>query len=250
MKTELKKLLLFGVIISFSTSVYVSFINTVVKQGFGTSQFIRHWLMLIPKTYLLVLPFVLITGPLIRKLVDYIFRKSEGKDISANIPQSSKNFAATNSPNEKDNAGVIIFPPLLFLIAIAVGLAIRYTSGMHFMPYSIEILGWIPVSTGLIILLLAVNLFSKNHTTINPSGTSTTIVSSGIYKYTRNPMYLSFALIYAGIMIINQAGIGLLLLIPLLVIVRKGIIDREEIYLSKKFGSAYTEYKLKVRRWI
>jgi Protein of unknown function (DUF2798) len=74
MKTELKKLIVFGVIIAFFTSAYATFINTIMRQGFLTEHFFANWLGLIPKTYLLLLPFVLITGPIIRALVDRIFR--------------------------------------------------------------------------------------------------------------------------------------------------------------------------------
>lgn len=75
MKTEFKKLLAFGVIISLLTSAYVSLLGTIAKQGLFTDQFIWNWISQIPKTYLLVLPFVLISGSLVRKLVDYTFSK-------------------------------------------------------------------------------------------------------------------------------------------------------------------------------
>jgi len=74
MKTELKKLIVFGVIIAFFTSAYAAFLNTIMKQGFLTDHFFANWLGLIPKTYLLLLLFVLITGPVIRALVDKMFR--------------------------------------------------------------------------------------------------------------------------------------------------------------------------------
>jgi len=74
MKPELKKLIVFGVIITFFTSAYTTFLNTVIKQGFLTDDFLVNWLSLIPKTYLLLLPFVLITGRLTSVLVERIFR--------------------------------------------------------------------------------------------------------------------------------------------------------------------------------
>lgn len=75
MSQELKKLATFGIIISFLTSAYVSFLGTVLQQGFGTENFVNNWMLLIPKAYFTVLPFVLITGPLVRKLVDWLFAK-------------------------------------------------------------------------------------------------------------------------------------------------------------------------------
>ena len=74
MKTEIKKVIVFGVIIAFFTSAYAAFLNTIMKQGFLTDHFFVNWLRLIPRTYLFLLPFVLITGPLIRALVDRMFR--------------------------------------------------------------------------------------------------------------------------------------------------------------------------------
>jgi hypothetical protein len=75
MNTELKKLAVFGLLISLFTSTYISFLGTVVRQGFGTDNFIYNWLSLVPKAYLAVLPFVLITGPLVRRFVDWLFSK-------------------------------------------------------------------------------------------------------------------------------------------------------------------------------
>jgi len=77
MKPELKKLIVFGVIITVFTTAYATFLNTVMKQGFLTDDFLVNWLRLIPKTYLLFLPFVLITGRITSVLVERIF--SNGK---------------------------------------------------------------------------------------------------------------------------------------------------------------------------
>lgn len=77
MKTELKKLIVFGVIIAFFTSAYAAFLNTIMKQVFLTDHFFANWLSLVPKTYLFLLPFVLITGPFIRALVDRMFRNGD-----------------------------------------------------------------------------------------------------------------------------------------------------------------------------
>jgi len=75
MSNEFKKLAVFGLIISLLTSTYVSFLGTIVRQGFGTDNFVYNWLSLVPKAYLAVLPFVLITGPLVRRFVDWLFVK-------------------------------------------------------------------------------------------------------------------------------------------------------------------------------
>ncbi len=75
MSKEFKKLAVFGLIISLLTSTYVTFLGTILRQGFGTGNFMYNWLSLVPKAYLAVLPFVLITGPLVRRFVDWLFIK-------------------------------------------------------------------------------------------------------------------------------------------------------------------------------
>jgi hypothetical protein len=82
MTTEFKKLAVFGFIISLLTSTYVTFLGTVLKQGFATEQFIYNWISLIPKAYLAVLPFVLITGPIVRKIVDKLFDRNKIDHLS------------------------------------------------------------------------------------------------------------------------------------------------------------------------
>lgn len=81
MSKEFKKLAVFGLIISLLTSTYVTFLSTTLNQGLGTQNFIYNWLSLIPKAYLVVLPFVLITGPLVRHFVDWLFAKFEQNAI-------------------------------------------------------------------------------------------------------------------------------------------------------------------------
>jgi hypothetical protein len=75
MTTEFKKLLAFGIIISLLTSTYVTFLGAVLKQGLFSEHFFINWFSQIPKTYLFVLPFVLTTGPLVRKAIDFVFLK-------------------------------------------------------------------------------------------------------------------------------------------------------------------------------
>lgn len=77
MKTRTKKAVVFAFIISFATSVYAAFLNTLMKQGFFTEHFLDNWFGLVPRTYLLILPFILITGPAVRALVGKLFSNKE-----------------------------------------------------------------------------------------------------------------------------------------------------------------------------
>jgi hypothetical protein len=77
MSNEFQRLAVFGIIISLLTSTYVSFLGTIFKQGFGTENFVYNWLSLVPKAYIAVLPFVLLTGPLVRRFVDWMFDRNK-----------------------------------------------------------------------------------------------------------------------------------------------------------------------------
>ncbi len=150
-----------------------------------------------------------------------------------------------------DNAGVIMFPPLLYGLTLLVGLIVSRFFPNPFLPVTIALpVGIALLLTGFLVVRAAARNMNRHKTTIHPAGATTTIVSTGIYRFTRNPMYLSFALIYSGISLIFNSWFGFVLLIPLLVLVQKGIIEREEKYLIRKFGDDYLTYKNRVRRWI
>ncbi len=78
----------------------------------------------------------------------------------------------------------------------------------------------------------------------------TALVSGGPYRYTRNPIYISFSTVYLGFGIAFNSGVTLLLLPLVIAIVDRVIITREEKYLEQRFGEEYLRYKAKVRRWI
>ena len=84
----------------------------------------------------------------------------------------------------------------------------------------------------------------------NPSKPVERIAKEGPFRYTRNPAYLAITLIYAGIASLANALWAVLLLPVALVVIRRGVIEREERYLEGKFGEEYLSYKARVRRWI
>lgn len=150
-----------------------------------------------------------------------------------------------------DQAGVIAFPPLLFGGTLLLGLLMSYVFPTPLLPRPAALtIGLVLVIIGVSTLLLSFRAMIRHNTTINPSGVTTTIVRNGLYRHTRNPMYLSLTLIYIGVSVATNAWWGLLLLIPLLMVVQKGIIEREEAYLTRKFGDDYLRYKAQVGRWL
>lgn len=87
-------------------------------------------------------------------------------------------------------------------------------------------------------------------TNISPYEPATALVVDGPYCFTRNPLYLSLAILYVGTAALANTPWPLVLLPVVLVVIQRGVIDREERYLELKFGDAYRRYKEAVKRWI
>ena len=156
----------------------------------------------------------------------------------------------SNAPHQ-DNAGVIMFPPLLYILALAAGIAGSKLYPIHVMPQALALsIGITLLVTFFMLLFSAARIFTRHNTTIKPGGITTNIVSTGIYRHTRNPMYIAFTLFYCALAVLTQSWLCFLLLPALLLVVQKGIIEREEAYLTRKFGQSYLNYQALVRRWL
>ena len=88
------------------------------------------------------------------------------------------------------------------------------------------------------------------HTSPNPFKPTQALSMRGPYGFSRNPIYLSFAALYAGIAVFTRMGWELVVLLAVLVAVQRLVILREEAYLERKFGQAYRDYLGRVRRWL
>jgi protein-S-isoprenylcysteine O-methyltransferase Ste14 len=102
------------------------------------------------------------------------------------------------------------------------------------------------------VLLIGWSEWTMRHagTPANPYKPVSHVVSEGPFHYTRNPAYLSMTMIYAGIAVLANALWAILILPVALRVIRRGVIEREERYLERKFGEEYLRYKAQVRRWI
>ena len=106
------------------------------------------------------------------------------------------------------------------------------------------------VAIGFLLAALSVRRFQLAGTSVVPGEPSTALVVNGPYAFTRNPIYVGFALAYLGLAIMLTSLWVLLLSIPLLVILQRGVVEREEAYLDRQFGEAYRKYKARVPRWL
>jgi protein-S-isoprenylcysteine O-methyltransferase Ste14 len=151
-----------------------------------------------------------------------------------------------------DNPGVIARPPRLYLSFMAAGLALDWWRPIALIPeqWLQYVLGGMLITAGGAISSSAFKCFMRAGTNIPTPLPTTALVTDGIYGISRNPIYVSMSLIHAGIAVAADNVWLLGLLIPLLIVMRYGVIAREEIYLERKFGEPYVTYKSKVRRWL
>jgi protein-S-isoprenylcysteine O-methyltransferase Ste14 len=168
--------------------------------------------------------------------------------MSAQDHDKNNNGAHDDIP---DTPGVIAHPPLIYAGGLSAGLLVNYFFPVTFVPRTVaRVLGWLLTSSGLILGFLGDRTLRKAGTNINPYEPVTTIVVEGPYRFTRNPLYLASALIYAGIAVRLNALWAAVLLPLVLGVVQCAVVEREERYLERKFGEEYTQYKARVRRWI
>ena len=153
--------------------------------------------------------------------------------------------------DNKDHAAVKIHPPVLLLIHIfAAYLFNKFLPLTFALPKVFEWVGYGLVVIGLGLPLSAASRFMQARTTLDPHGSVSTIVSDGIYRFTRNPIYLGFVCMLIGFPLIFRMYWGLILSPIFILLMNLLVIQHEEAYLEKKFGEQYTSYKSRVRRWL
>ena len=153
--------------------------------------------------------------------------------------------------DKNDNPGIIAPPPLIYAGALAAGLLANRRFRLPFLPRRLALtMGPALVACGLILGLLAFREMRRAGTNVDPYEPATAVVTEGPYRYTRNPIYVGFTLVYVGISALANALAPLMLLPAVFAIMRRGVIEREERYLEHKFGDEYLQYKGRVRRWI
>jgi protein-S-isoprenylcysteine O-methyltransferase Ste14 len=151
-----------------------------------------------------------------------------------------------------DTAQVIIRPPLGLGLVVIAGLALNRLVPLPFLPADLPA-GWLAV----MVFVLALALVTWAIVTITRAGSNvptnlptTTIVESGPYRFTRNPIYLGMFLGLIGLAIAFDNLWLLIMLVPFALVIRYGVVAREEAYLARKFGDVYRDYRSRVRRWL
>lgn len=150
----------------------------------------------------------------------------------------------------RDRADIVALPPLIYLGGLVLGFVLE-----SWMPTTFGArLVW--SAAGIVAIAAGAALGVWGDLSMKRAGTSPfpwkptqVIVDRGPYAWTRNPLYLAQALMHAGIAALGDSWWAMGALLPVLIIVRYGVIGPEEEYLTRKFGAPYLEYLVRVRRW-
>ena len=163
-------------------------------------------------------------------------------------------------PRELNNSAAIpTFPPLIMLfyfnLGFYIGISNLYIIQLYELPIFLDSLrspelGGLTILVSFILIFLSVGLFRKNTEDPNPTTQSNKLITTGIYKYIRNPMYLALVIFQIGLGIsLSFLHISLMSFFTAITL-HYFVIKKEETYLLNLFGDDYESYKVRSRRWI
>ena len=151
------------------------------------------------------------------------------------------------------NPGVQFPPPILFLIGFGAAWLLDDQVPLPFPGVGRVVMvsaGVMVLITGLCVMIWGIAMFRKAMTAIFPNQPANELVTDGAYRYTRNPMYVGFTLVFIGAAFIRDSMWPLILLPLILGLLYLLVIRREEAYLADAFGEQYAAYCRQVRRWV
>lgn len=152
-----------------------------------------------------------------------------------------------------DRPGIPVPPPLIYLAFVLAGWGLSHVvvdPGVGLEWDIRRYIAFVLIVGGLLIDGAAVSGFRRQGTSPEPWKPATAVVTGGLYRFSRNPIYIGYAIAYVGLAVAMDSLIALSLLIPCMVVIDRFVVLREEHYLSRKFGADYDAYRSKVRRWL
>ena len=154
-------------------------------------------------------------------------------------------------PAESDHPEILVPAPFVYAGFVLAALLLHWALPLG-VPASTFLrgLGAVLVVAGLSLGGLAARSMMRAHTTVSPHRPATVLVTSGPYRFTRNPIYLGFLLIFLGFTLMAGTLWGILLAPVLPILVNWLVIDPEERYLQHRFPGDYGQYRSRVRKWI
>ena len=148
------------------------------------------------------------------------------------------------------NSGPALPPLYLFTSLAAMVLLHFFIPVYEVTPYPLNIIGLIPLALGIILNLAADKALKKHGTTVKPYEESTRLITTGVYQYSRNPMYLGMVLILIGVALLMGSLTPYIIVPGFIVAIEQVFIRAEESMLHEEFGHDWTAYRENVRRWL
>ncbi|MBI5950082.1 MAG: isoprenylcysteine carboxylmethyltransferase family protein [Chloroflexi bacterium] len=148
-------------------------------------------------------------------------------------------------------AGIRIPAPTLTIIHVIMAILLGWRLQLP-IPTP-RFVGWIGLglaALGFVLGVLAMVEFRRARASSNPKKPNKVLVTSGVYRFTRNPIYLGFVLILIGLPLTMGNYWGIVLVLPLVTFMKNMVIQHEEAYLEKEFKNEFAEYCSRVRRWL
>ena len=150
-----------------------------------------------------------------------------------------------------DSPGVWFPPPLLYLAAVVGGLLLNRSWPLPIGgAAAVKVLGCVLLVVWAALTVSAVGLFRRLRTSLVPIRPATSLVKAGVYRFTRNPMYVGLAVLTVALALFLDSWWPAVLLVPVLTLVQRFIILPEERYLQRRFDEEYDAYTRHVRRWL
>lgn len=144
-----------------------------------------------------------------------------------------------------------LLPPTYFLGSILLIVALHYLAPVwKFIPFPWSLLGIAPLALGCVLNMLADGAFKRHETTVKPFEESHALVTSGVFRFTRNPMYLGMTLILAGTAVLFGSLTPWIVVFAFAALMDRVFIGPEERMLEETFGDVFDEYRQRVRRWV
>lgn len=145
---------------------------------------------------------------------------------------------------------LLLRPPVVFLEATLLGIAANHVWPLPFLPSVLAFLGPVVALCAVLLFGLSIREFRAAGTPVRGTERTIRIVRAGPYRFTRNPIYLSFILFVLGLSVwLNDLWL-LVTLVPAVGFIAVVVIPREERFLERNFCDHYLSYKATVRRWL
>jgi len=162
----------------------------------------------------------------------------------------------TGSPpsETRDTPGVIAPPPLIALAAVILGLVLDRVVPAYLLSVVLSfggriVIGFALLAAGAALALAGERSFARAGTAVKPWKPSTALVTDGVFRWLRNPMYVGLILMLSGFSIGFASDWTLVMTVAFALVIHFGVVKREERYLEAKFGSAYRGYLKRVPRY-